>query len=163
MTVKDIPGVRIAEPTRRTGMIVLVIMFGALLLLIVVPATSKNLHALAASLAFVAAGVFWAMMRAWRMGLRLDSRGVTVRNFFGSYRIGLHEVSRFADGTVWARGFGPIWGLDMVLRDGRVIQAKATVGRQDASLGLVTSIAQAAARYGIPADLTGQSPDRPLL
>jgi hypothetical protein len=53
-----------------------------------------------AYLAAAAAVSIWGCWRGWRMGLRLDDHGVTVRNFFHSHQFGWHEVSRFADGSV---------------------------------------------------------------
>lgn len=94
--------------------------------------------------------------------MRIDERGVTVRAFFyRSYRFSWPEITRFADGTVLVnRGLSvprePMWVLLVVLRDGRAIQAKPTVGwLGDDHLKMVMAIKQAAARYGIPAELTG--------
>ena len=87
---------------------------------------------------------------------------MTVRAFFyRSYRFGWPEISHLADGTVHAdRGLGvrrePLWVLLVVLRDGRVIQAKPTVGWLSAEhTTMVLAIRHAAARYGVPAELTG--------
>jgi hypothetical protein len=43
--------------------------------------------AVALDLAFVAVALIWGCSRSWRMGLYMDHKGVTVRNYFRTYRI----------------------------------------------------------------------------
>ena len=98
----------------------------------------------------------WGCWRGWRMGLRLDDQGVTVRNFFHSYQFGWPEVRRFADGSVNGGNDGRLWALSVVLNDGRVITASGTSrGRRDARPQALTEIRQAAERHAIPVALTG--------
>jgi hypothetical protein len=112
-----------------------------------------------AAVAYLAAAgsvSIWGCWRGWRMGLRLDDHGVTVRNFFHSYQFGWPEVRRFADGSVYGGGDGRLWALSVVLNDGRVITASGTArGRRDARPQALTEIRQAAERHAIPAALTG--------
>jgi hypothetical protein len=109
-----------------------------------------------AYLAAAAAVSIWGCWRGWRMGLRLDDHGVTVRNFFHSHQFGWHEVSRFADGSVHGGEAGRLWALSVVLRDGHVITASGTSwGKRDARPQTLTAIRQAAGRHAIPAPLTG--------
>jgi hypothetical protein len=115
-------------------------------------------HVLAAVayLAAAAAVSIWGCFRGWRMGLRLDDQGVTIRNYFRTYRIGWPGVRRFADGSVSGGEAGRLWALNVMLRDGRVITAAATSrGKRTARPQTLTAIEQAAGRYDIPAELTG--------
>lgn len=84
--------------------------------------------------------------------LRFDDQGITI----GGSRIGLAEVVRFADGSVWWRGAQHEggWALTVVLRNGRTVTAWATAAR-DAPSDALIAVGQAAVRYGIPAKLTG--------
>jgi Bacterial PH domain len=104
----------------------------------------------------------WVCARAWRMQLRINEHGVTARNFFRTYLIGWPEISRFEDGSRWVGQAGHIWALRIVRRDGRtVISTMASLeGRRAARRRavLVAAVRQAAARYGIPAELTGNVP-----
>jgi hypothetical protein len=128
---------------------------------------SGHVPAALAYLAAAAAVSIWGCWRGWRMGLRLEDHGVTVRNFFHSHRFGWHEVSRFADGSVHGGEAGRLWAVSVVLCDGRVITASATSrGKRDARPRTLTAIRQAAERHAIPAPLTGtamkpQSPQSP--
>lgn len=111
-----------------------------------------------ADAAFVAgaAVLIWGWSRAWRMGLRLDDHGVTVRNFFRTYRISWAELRCFADGWVSLGESGRLWALQAVRRDGRVITAKGTSrGKGTARPETLAAIQQAAERYAVPAVLTG--------
>jgi hypothetical protein len=108
---------------------------------------------------------WWAW--AW---LRLDDDGITVRNFFRTYRIGWDEVHWFTDGSVPSIG-GPVyfWALDIVLHDGCMITASGASSRTgDARPGTLTAIRQAAERHAVPAVFTGTpvesgAPDSPGL
>jgi hypothetical protein len=100
----------------------------------------------------------WGCCRAWRMGLRLDDYGVTIRNFFRIYQFSWAEVRCFADGWVHEASEGrgaDFWALDVVLHDGRVVTARCTMSKK-ARPKTLTAIQQAAARYAIPATLTGK-------
>jgi Bacterial PH domain len=66
--------------------------------------------------------LIWGWFRGWRMGLRIDASGLTIRNFFRTHRIGWREVARFADGSVLSLGRGndayaAYWALRVVLHD----------------------------------------------
>jgi hypothetical protein len=50
-------------------------------------------------LAAAGLATIWLLCRAWRMGVRFDADGVTVRNRWRTYRINRSEVSHFADGV----------------------------------------------------------------
>jgi hypothetical protein len=58
-----------------------------------------------AYLVIAAALLVWSCSRAWRIALQLGEGGITVRNFYRTYRISWPEVSCFADGSV-TRGRG---------------------------------------------------------
>jgi hypothetical protein len=107
----------------------------------------------------VVSALVWVCALAWRMQLRIDEHGVTVRNFFQTYRISWPEISRFEDGSRWVGQAGHVWALRIVRHDGRaVISTMASLGGWRAarrSAMLVAAVRQAAARYGIPAELTG--------
>ena len=76
-------------------------------------------------LAVTAVASIWSLYRGWRMGVRFDDHGVTVRKFLRTDRFGWPEVSRFEDGRVTVgTASGWAWALDIVLRDGRVITSR---------------------------------------
>lgn len=113
-------------------------------------------YASAVVIAFV-----WVCARAWRMQLRIDEDGITVRNFFRTYRISWPEIIRFEDGSRWVGQEGHVWALRIVRRDRQaVISTISSLGGWRAARRrkmLVAAVQQAAARYGIPADLTGRA------
>jgi hypothetical protein len=120
-------------------------------------------HVLAtvAYLVIVAAVSIWGCSRGWRIGLRLSDDGVTVRNYFHTYRISWPEVRCFADASVNGGQAGRRWALGIVLRDGRVVTASGTAcGKRDARPETLAAIRQAAGRYAIPAELTGMATKR---
>jgi hypothetical protein len=96
-----------------------------------------------------------------RAELVLDDDGVLVRNaFHRAEKFAWPEVSRFADGVrlvqVSGGEFAARWVLDVELRDGQVIPANVTSGRQpDEHLEILAAVRRAAARHGVPAELTG--------
>src|SRR5271156_1099815 len=53
--------------------------------------------AVAAYLILATIAVIVGCFRGWRMGLLIDQHGVTVRNYFRSYRFGWSEVKCFTD------------------------------------------------------------------
>jgi DivIVA domain-containing protein len=122
------------------------------------PQWATHAASLAGYLAVVASVSALLLYRGWRTGVRLDGDGLTICYFFGTRRLGWHEVSRFADGCTagLGEGAGRVWALDVVLHDGRVVTVKATArdGRS-AAPKILTAVLQAAERYGIQAPLTG--------
>ncbi len=62
--------------------------------------SGQNVPAVAVFLAGIAVviwGCIWGCTRGWRMEVRLDDLGVTVRNFLRIHRFGWAEVRRFED------------------------------------------------------------------
>jgi hypothetical protein len=117
----------------------------------------------AAYLTVVVLVSIWLLYRGSRMGVRFDDHGVTIRRFLPTRRVGWTEVSHFADGAAGLVGEGRVewaWALDIVLRDGRIVTTRAGMIGNPASFETLSTIQQAAARYGIPASLTGY-PARP--
>jgi hypothetical protein len=86
----------------------------------------------------------------------MDDHGVTVRNYFRTYRINWAEVSRFADGAglIPAEGKAP-WALAIVLHGVWKINASCTAWDTGPSQKMLTEIRDAADAHGIPAVLTG--------
>jgi hypothetical protein len=122
------------------------------------PALIPRGHVLAAAAYLVIAATVsaWEGWRGWRMGLRLDDHGVTIRNFFRTYQFGWPQVDRFTDGSANGGNAGRVWALSIVLRDGRAVTATATSsGKRDARPQTLTTITQAAERWAVPAQLTG--------
>jgi hypothetical protein len=105
-----------------------------------------------AYLVLVAVAVTWSCSRAWRIGLYTDDRGVTVGNYFRTHRFGWAEVCRFENGTIYEAEGGSIWGVRVVLRDGRAVTATGTAGAMG-SKAKMTAIRQAAKNHGIPVDV----------
>ena len=62
------------------------------------PQWARHASSLAGYLAVVASVSALLLYRGWRTGVRLDGDGLTICYFFGTRRLGWHEVSRFADG-----------------------------------------------------------------
>jgi hypothetical protein len=116
--------------------------------------------------AVVAFALILLYYRFWRMGVRFDEHGVRIRGFLRTDQFGWPEVSHFADGRITlsdGKGGGEdVWALAVVRRDGRTITVKATAAwlRWPTSRGakMREAIAQVAARYQIPAELTGVMP-----
>lgn len=137
------------------------------LLLLVTWAGAGHWHwATGRYVAVVAFALILLLYRFWRMGVRFDDHGVRIRGFLRADRFGWSEVSHFADGLATLSdgkgGSEDVWALAVVLHDGRVITVKATVAwlRWPPSRGpkMRAAIAQVAARYQIPAELTGVMP-----
>jgi DivIVA domain-containing protein len=122
------------------------------------PQWARHPSSLAAYLAVVASVSAFLLYRGWRTGVCFDGHGLTIRYFFGTRRLGWHEVSRFADGCTagLGEGAGHVWALDVVLHDGHVVRVKATArdGRS-AAPKVLAAVLQAAECYGIQAPLTG--------
>ncbi len=118
-----------------------------------VPAT-----AVAADLAIVAIALIWGCSRSWRMGLSMDDKGVTVRNYFRTYRVGWHEVKSLADGSVFPStrlNDERLWAASVLMHSGRAVTATGTVRLGRARPEALTAINRTAAFYGIAAGLTG--------
>ena len=64
-----------------------------------------------------------ACARAWRMQLRIDEDGVTIRNFYRMHRIGWSEIGQFEDGSRWLG-----WEASEVWVRGAPIEAGAKRG-----------------------------------
>lgn len=140
---------------------------GILLLLLVTWAGAGHWHwATGRYVAVVAFALILLLYRFWRMGVRFDDHGVRIRGFLRTERFGWPEVSHFADGRITLSdgkgGSEDVWALAVVLNDGRAITVKATAAwlRWPPSRGpkMRAAIAQVAARYQIPAELTGVMP-----
>lgn len=114
----------------------------------------KHSSAPASAVAVIALAVALAVgcARALRAGLRMDGRGVAVRNFWRTYKISWAEVRRLGDGSVEMGDAGRVWALGVVLCDGRRRNVSTVLFLSEAELD---AIRQAAARYGVPAELTG--------
>lgn len=72
-----------------------------------------------ANLGAAALILVWGCLRALRLGVLIDDRGVVVRNFFRTYRLTWSQVTGFADGS--ARNYGDdgsalgYWALNVVI------------------------------------------------
>jgi hypothetical protein len=113
----------------------------------------------AAYLAVVTAASIWGCSRAWRLRLRMDDTGITVRNYFRTCRLAWHEVSSFADGYGERDAGGEYWALSIVIHSGRTVTASATrrasASRVAPDMEMLTTIGRIAERHGIPENLTG--------
>ncbi len=150
--------IKIGERMARWYAIALTIMLGSLAILGPLnkyPHWAKHLLTVIAYVILVAAGVVWGCSRGWRMSLRMDRHGVTIRNYFRTYRAGWAEVSSFGDGAVNAGASGRKWALSVILRDGRSITACGTWRDARTRDETLKAIHQGARRYGIPANVMG--------
>jgi hypothetical protein len=95
-------------------------------------------------LVILAAVLIWGCVRGWRIGLRVDHDGVTVRNFFRIYRFSLADVSYFSDGAALGGESQHWWALCVVLRDGRTVTARGTTRSGTPSPKTLTAIGEAA-------------------
>ena len=98
------------------------------------------------------------LYRVCRHGVRFDDTGITVRNFYQTYKLSWHDVSHFSDGEIVeddGQSWGPIWALKIVLNDGRSVTAEGTMGINSRTGGLAT-IEQVAARWQIPTQLAAK-------
>ena len=111
----------------------------------------------ALGVAIVAVVLIVLFYRFWRMGVRFDDNGVKICGFLRTDRFGWPEVSHFADGRTTVSGgesSAEVWALAVVLHGGRTVTVSATAGRGP-SPKVLAAIGQVAARYQIPAELTG--------
>jgi hypothetical protein len=147
-------GVTFSSPAIRILVIVFVVPGGALAALLPWGGSWPPWAAAAylGLVAIVAAGVlYWS----FRLGVRFDDHGITIRGIFGTDRYGWPEVSRLTDGRQGG-GEGPdAWALNVVLADGRTVTVHATARNKSASPKVLAVIRQIADRYQIPAELTG--------
>jgi hypothetical protein len=87
--------------------------------------------AVVADLAIVAIASAWVLYWGFRLGVRFDDDGVTVRRIVKIDWYAWPEVSRFADGC-YKTGHGQtIWALDVVLVDGQAVTLTATAGNSE--------------------------------
>jgi membrane-bound metal-dependent hydrolase YbcI (DUF457 family) len=98
-------------------------------------------------------------------GVYADDHGLTVRNWpFRVRRFDWAEVSNFGDGSRMVDPTSPygrdrrVWTLDIVLRTGQRVSVLS--GRLTPET--LAAVRQVAARYGIPAHLTGVAAPEPL-
>jgi hypothetical protein len=119
--------------------------------------------AFTAAMALVAVAVIWGWGRAWRMGLHLGPQGVTVRNYFRTYRFGWPEVTSLVDGSAMVPGSAGLlpgaglacWALSVHAADGRAVTATGTASPFNARPETLTAVRRAAECHGIAARLTG--------
>jgi hypothetical protein len=110
--------------------------------------------AVAGYLVAVATVVVLVCVRALLMGVRFEDKGITVRNLRSTRRVAWQDVERLTDESILNSRRELELALKIVLRDGSSVTATGAKGlRAD---GLET-ISRAAARYGIPASITGQA------
>jgi hypothetical protein len=112
-----------------------------------------------------ALGGILLLYRACRHGVRIDDRGITVRNLYRTDKLSWHHVSRFADGRIGILNDGAIsdyWAVQIVLNNGRAIIAQGTMREKASSASKVrVTMEQFAGRWQIPAQLTGTVPTQP--
>jgi hypothetical protein len=107
-------------------------------------------------LVIVATALILGCYRGWRLALRFDASGVTVRNYFRTYRIGWSDVNCFADGNAGlATSQGFAWTLSIVTRERRPVIASATARYHGARPETLTAVRHRAELHGIAADLAG--------
>jgi hypothetical protein len=128
MTSEDTHDVTIiAEPFARQHALkffLLCWLSGSVVVVVLVAANAPVTHVWVAAGVILVATLVGGCFRGWRIGLRIDASGVTIRNFFRTHRIGWREVDRFADGSVLSAGKGNDlyerrWALRVVLHDER--------------------------------------------
>ena len=99
----------------------------------------------------------WLLHRGFRQRVCFDGGGVTVCRLLRAERYSWPEVSRFADGFRSSEG-GQWWVLLIMLSSGRTVTVSLPLSRKprgNANPETLAEIRQVAARYQIPADLTG--------
>lgn len=156
-----------------------VLLSGACVVAVIAGLKPKHVPVSAVVAYFAVAGLvsIWLFCRICRMGVRFDDHGVTVRRFFRISRFDWAEVSHFADGEVVMSQAGKsagLWALQIVLRDGRSVTPQGTAKlpwwrskeeREEPAIPatpkVLAKIRQVAARYQIPAQLTGKPPAEP--
>jgi len=143
--------------TERGGLMVWVFVidlfvFGSLAAPLFYPALwSRDTAQMTGYAALLAIALIVSCVRAYRLGVRFDDDGVTVRNFSRTYRLGWEQVSRFADGGNSKGG----WALTVICRDGRAITASGTLTVAKAEV--LSAIRLVAERHQVGMEVTGQS------
>jgi hypothetical protein len=116
---------------------------------------------MATYLALVTIATVVGCFRSWRMGLVMDQHGATIRNYFRTFRFVWPEVNCQADGSAYAGADGWKWALSLMLHDGRAVTATGTMASGPRRMPEVLAvIGQAAERYAVPAELTGNAVPR---
>ena len=103
------------------------------------------------------------LYQARRHGVRFDDSGITVRNFYRTHKLSWHDVSRFTDGQFLIGGdAGPgaySWVVEIVLNNGHSVTAEGTMRDKESNVAkMLATMEQVAARWQIPAQLTGKMP-----
>jgi hypothetical protein len=114
--------------------------------------------------AIVAAGGILLLYRACRHRVRFDDRGIMVRNFYWTHKLSWHDVSHFGYGKIIGlTERGPdFWAVRIVLNNGPSVAAEGTARvRESDFLRVLATMGQVAARWQIPAQVTGEVPGRP--
>jgi len=116
-----------------------------------------------AYLIVVGASSAWLCLRAWRVALRIEDFGVTVRNLFLTRRFAWSEVRCFADGAFRGDQGAKLWALMVVPYDtqarrgaGRPVTATATARSRD-DREMMVVLRKAAEHHGIAAEWTGNA------
>ena len=119
----------------------------------------------AAYCAVVAPGFILLLYRTCTHGVCFDDAGITIRNFYRTYKLKWHDVRCFTDGQVGILNEGArsyFWAVQIVMHDGRSVNVEATMpwfwGAKSNVPRLLATIEQVTARYQIPAQLTGKKP-----
>jgi hypothetical protein len=114
-----------------------------------------------AYLIVVGALTAWFCSRAWRIALRMDDLGITVRNLFLTHRFSWTEVRCFADGAFRGDSATIHWALKVVPYDtharrgaGRPVTATATARRRDEA-EVMAVLRHAVEHHGMAAEWTG--------
>jgi Bacterial PH domain len=150
--------VTIAGPWPRVMTFSLTAFLGAILLVImgwILGNSHLPLWAKVTCLAVRGGVLIWGFARAWRVALRIDEHGLTIRNHLRTHRVSWPEVRCLSDHMLDPARGPQLWALCVVLRDGRRVTAEGTGMRVPVQAGTLAAIRQAAERHGIPADLTG--------
>jgi hypothetical protein len=110
-----------------------------------------------AYLIIIAAVLILGCYRGSRMALRLDQNGVTVHNYFRTYRIRWSEVKSFVDGdaALQLNDVGSAWALGVMTHARRPVVASATARYSGARPGTLAAIREHAELHGIATELTG--------
>jgi hypothetical protein len=150
------------DRTRAAGLsLMLVFLAGTMLLVAGLDGLGWAKHRVPAVAAYLAVAGLVVTWRICVSGVRFDDQGITVRNFFRTYRLSWPEVSEFTDGAA-SLGEETLWALKIMLRDGRTVTAAGTMRMERKRNGdfrrqsaVMSAIEQVAARNQIPVRFTG--------
>jgi Bacterial PH domain len=122
------------------------VLYGCFCLGAVVPAFLGPGQAVGSALVFLLTG--WLLVRIWRMTLRIDDDGMTIRNPLRTHHLNWCEINHVTDHT-YNNGESTVrWRVVVILSDGHQIQAWAT--RQSHSVPeLVAAISTVAVSHGV--------------